>query len=190
LKGEGFNLAFNGAVKLDLYLTDFRQGQPITTWVGHPPGVRQLETGLLERETVVPAQAFESRIAILMTGLNSPKKSLKSQINPLLNMLQNLRMNLIQFWLRSLPERQKLVGIVQAQGLLLTLPDPHASGQGFIINPPAKLKCLVKLRSLRFSWVKSILECFTHNRICVNYSKNVLFSQNAKAKGEALISQG
>jgi hypothetical protein len=106
LNSKGFNLAFDGPMQHDSNVAYFGQSQVV---------IFQLKARLLEGETIIPAKAFVSRKAILMAFSNPAKQRLESQINSLLNNLQNLRVNVSQFGIVGLPAGQFLIGIIQAQ---------------------------------------------------------------------------
>jgi hypothetical protein len=87
---------------------------------------------LLECETIVPTKAPKAWIARLLPCFQSAKEGLKSQINPRLNVLQDLRVHALQFRVCLLPGREKLVRIVQRKSSMLLLPGASASGKCII----------------------------------------------------------
>jgi hypothetical protein len=70
-------------------------------------------------------------LKILVTA-PKPKEGLERQVYPLLHVLQDLRVNLLQFRPVLLPAGQQLMGRIQAERLLFIMP-----------GLPALLKCLV-----------------------------------------------
>lgn len=178
LDSERFNSTFNGPVQLNFHVAYFGQSQVV---------ISQLKARLLERETVISAKALVSWETVFMTFSDPAKKRLESQVNSLLNVLQYLRVNVSQFGITDLPARQLLVGIVQAQRFSLLLPGATTQIECTVIDLAARLKCFVQASALRFGWVDTVLECFTHSYICVNYSINVLQRQMAKAAREGSL---
>lgn len=171
LDGQSLDRSLDGPVQLDLDLANLGEKQPFP----------QLKPRLLKGEAGVPAKALEARIAVFMAGFDPLKEGLKSQVNPLLNVLQDLRMNLGQFRPLRLPSSQDFVGLVQAQGLLFLLPGQTTQRQSVVIDAPARFKSLLKPGTLLFGWKEAVLKCLTHSCECVNNSTNVLVGQIAKA---------
>ena len=147
LNGQGFDSTFDGPMQLNPDISYFGDGQPIT----------QLKTRLLEGETIISTKPLKAGKAILTTrgplalsGLNPAKERFVGQINPLLNILQNLRMDVSQFWIGRFPAGQDLVGIVQCQALLLLLPRLLTQTKRRIVDLPTHFKGLIKAGALRF----------------------------------------
>jgi hypothetical protein len=139
---QGLDSSLNRPMKFNFDIAYFGDGQPITP----------LKARLLEGETIIPAKALETGEAIVVSSLNPAKEPLKSQINPLLNILQDLRMNLTKFRVISFPAGQDLVGIVQCQALLLLLPRLLTQTKRRIVDLPTRFKGLIKAGALCFGW--------------------------------------
>jgi hypothetical protein len=168
LDGESFDSTLDRPMKLDFNIAYFGQSQTV---------VSQLKPRLFEGETVIPAKALVSRKAILMAFSDPAKERLESKVYPLLDVLQNLRVNLFKFRMVIFPAGQFLIGIVQAQRFSLLFPRATAQIKRTIVDLATRLKGIIQASALRFGWIKSVLECFTHNEICVNCSMDILFEQ-------------
>lgn len=155
LNCQGLDSSLNRPVQFDFDITYFGDGQPIT----------QLETRLLEGETVIPAKALKAGKAVFVSGLNPAKERLKSQINPLLHVLQDLRIDLGKFWIVGFPAGQYLVGIIEAQALLLDFPNLLTQTKRRVVDLSANLKGLIKAGALRFGWKHPVFIRLSHTDI-------------------------
>jgi hypothetical protein len=157
LDGQRLDRGTNRAVQLYPNIPDLGEGQPVAV---------QPKAGLLEGEAIVPTFTTEAREArLFLSSLDPAKEGLIGQINPLLHVLQDLRMNLRQDWSFHLPCSQELVGIVQGDRLSRLLIGFLADCQCVIVDPSAKLKHFFEARSLRTGWEKSVLVGHSHVRI-------------------------
>jgi hypothetical protein len=145
LDSQGFDSSLNRPVQFDFDIAYFGDGQPLT----------QLKARLLEGETIIPAKAFKAGEAVLVTSLDPAKERFESKVNPLLNILQDLRIDLGKFRISRFPAGQDLVGIIQAQALLLDFPRLLTQSKRRIIDLSANLKSLIKAGALRFGWKHS-----------------------------------
>ncbi|MGB3882335.1 MAG: hypothetical protein WBL10_00025, partial [Candidatus Methanoculleus thermohydrogenotrophicum] len=101
------------------------------------------------RETIVSSLPFESRISRISPCLHPPEKSFEGKIYAHLNILENLRMNSIQFGPFLLPLCQDLVGLVERDGMLFLFPGILSQCKSIVIDPPTDLKRLLKQSYLR-----------------------------------------
>ncbi len=148
---------------------------------------------------VVAPKLLETRIAGVFTGLEAAKECLECQIDPNMNVLQDLRVDTLQVRTSSLPDRQQLDRIIQPQRFLAFVPGLFAHGKCLVIDPPAGLKLLIKNALLAFCQANTIFERFEHRTIVRQLSEesNQNWSQhNLKPPGtlwvpsEGLISHG
>lgn len=156
LNGQGLNVGADGAMQLNRYITDLGNAQPVAY---------QLKTRLLEGETIVQALALKAWVSWLLASFDTAKECLKSKVNPLLHILQDLGMNRFQGWFFGFPLCQKLVGIVQAQRLTILLVGVFTRRQRVIVDPSAKLKHFGEACSLGRGWIKAVLVCQSHRCI-------------------------
>ncbi len=154
LKGERFDFSFDGTMKNHFDGANFRDSQTM---------IQELKAKLLESEAIVPAKTTETRIARFLARFHSVEESLESQIHSLLNILQNLGMNTLQFRMFLLPNGEQFICVIQRERLLLLLPSIFSSGKRLVINPTAKFQRLNQFRSLALGWLQTILEGF-HQR--------------------------
>ena len=85
LEGEGLDLSFNWAMQNNLHRPDLGKEHTI---------LEKVKAKLLECETIVPALSPKAGIACFFSSLHSAKECLESQIDTLLNVLQDLRIHL------------------------------------------------------------------------------------------------
>ncbi len=104
LNNERFYFSFDRAMKNDLDCTYLGDKQTV---------VQQFKTKLFESEAVIPSIPTKSWIARLLTCLHPAKECFESKINSLLNVLQDLRENTLQFRMLLLPDSEQFVGVVQ-----------------------------------------------------------------------------
>ena len=160
---QRFDLPLNRSVQNKFYAADFGDIENVTF---------HGKSKLLEREAVISSVSLKAWITRFITCLDTAKESLESQINTLLDILENLRIYLVQLRLFLLPIGEHIVGYIQRYRFLFLLPGILTGGQRFVVNPSAQFQCVGKDSSLMFCWIHPILKGFTHNcsvsRISVN----------------------
>src|SRR6187397_3177701 len=109
----------------------------------HTPNLRQVqpptadlepEPRLLEGEAVVPALPAKAGKARWLTLLGASEEGIKGQMHAVLDVLQHLRVDLLQVRSLVFPEWKKGVGLVQADALLPFFPGVLAIGKGFFVD--------------------------------------------------------
>jgi hypothetical protein len=152
LNGQSLDVGTDGTVELDRNIANFGKCQSIA---------HKLEPRLLKGERIIQALALKAGVARFFTVLDTTKERLERQVYPLLHVLQDLgalkATDRFQDWLGGFPLREKLVGIVQAQRLLLLFVGIFTNCQRVIIDPTAKLKYPFKACSLRRCGKKAVL---------------------------------
>ena len=155
LNGECLDPALDGTLQDNPDCANFGNEQTLARR-------QQFETRLLEGEASVLATAPKTWVAWLFACLHSTKERLESQINSLLNVLQNLRMDTHQFGMFSFPKSEPFIRVVQRKGFLFLLPGVFASGQRLIEYPPTKFQRPIEFGSLVPGRLEAILECSHH----------------------------
>jgi len=171
LNGECLDPALDGTMQDDPHYANFGNEQTLAR-------SEQFETRLLEGDARVLAIASKTRVAWLLTCLHSTKESLESQINSLLNVLQNLRMDTHQFGMFSFPKSEPFIRVVQRKGFLFLLPGVFASGQRLIEYPPTKFQRPIEFGSLVPGRLEAILESFHLHSLLIF---NVLFQDSNRS---------
>jgi hypothetical protein len=166
LNCEGLDLPFQRAMQNNSHGPDFGQEQTI---------IKKFKTELLESEAIVPTITPKTWIPRFLSRLHPAKECLESQVNTLLNILQNLRENAFQFRMFLLPEGEHLICIVQRKRFMLLLPGILASGKRLVIDPTAKFQRLNQLRSLAPGWLQAILESFHQRSSAVHLDILLIF---------------
>ena len=147
-----FYSAFDGAMLDYFQHTNFGKEQAI---------VEKFKTCLRVREAIVSSTALEARIANFFSTLfHSAKIGLKSKINSCANFLQDLRVDLREFWFFNLPIWEQLNRVETCDGFLFLFPCAFTSRQSLIENPTTKLQCLQEFGSLALGWRKAKFVCF------------------------------
>ena len=186
--GQGFGLHFAGETGipvansiplnsecLDPALHRTMQNDPHCANFGNEQIIarrEQLETRLLEGETSVPTVSPKTRVAWLFARLHSTKESPESQINSLLNILQNLRMDTRPFGMISFPKGEQFIRVVQRKGFLFLLPGVFTSGQRLIEYPTTKFQRPIEFGALALGRLEAILESLHLHSLLIF---NVLF---------------
>jgi hypothetical protein len=147
--GEYFDLPLDGTMQNNLHYGYLGEQQTVT---------QKIKARLLECETIVPTNFPKAGIARLFPCFHPAKEGLESQVNPLLNVLLDLRVHTLQFGMFLPPGREKLVRIVQRKNSMLMLPGVSASGKRFIVDRAAHLQRLHEFVALALRWMKAILE--------------------------------
>jgi hypothetical protein len=86
---------------------DFREVKPRTVNL-------KSKARLFESETVILTPPFKARISWCFTTFNAPKKSIKRQMDAILDILQNLGVYLFQIGAVGFPAWKEGIRIVQA----------------------------------------------------------------------------
>ena len=157
---QGFYLFINRAMKFDPDITDLRKSQSGV--------IAKRKPGLFEGEAIVSARPFETGESRRLTGFHPPKEGFESQVNALLNILQHLRVNSLEFRPVCLPEGEHPIGVVEAGSLSPGFIKLLALLKRFVVRPPAVLKGVIQFCSLCLCGKQSILERFTHISPCAN----------------------
>src|SRR5262249_17275553 len=106
-QGDGFGYTFYRSVQHDLNRTDFRKDQSIAV---KPNAIAILRVG----DAVIAAKTFETRIADLLCAfLHTTEESLKSQIDPELDVLQHLAMHQLELAARLFPAWEHRLDVIQ-----------------------------------------------------------------------------
>lgn len=113
----------------------------------------KLKTRLGKGEAIVEALALKAWIARFFTSFDTAKECLKSQIDALLHILQDLGVNFSQNWLSGFPLRQQFVCVIQAQRLTRFFVGVFTNRQRVVVHQTAKLKHSFKACALGASWV-------------------------------------
>ncbi len=109
---DGFDRAFDGAVVLKSHCSHLREREGIPLYP-HPVSIFGIG------EAIVATFARKSRVACwVFSRLNAAKERLEREINPYLNILQDLRMDPLQVRVGLLPLREQPVRVVQSQWFL------------------------------------------------------------------------
>jgi hypothetical protein len=127
-------------VEDDLHVSDLREVKAVSI---------KFESRLRVRETVVSSFSLESRISRISPCLHPPEKRFERKVYAHLNVLENLRINSIQFGPFLLPLGQDLVGLVERDGMLFLFPGILSQCKSIVIDPPTDLKRLLKQSYLR-----------------------------------------
>src|SRR5665647_2420075 len=156
--GECFDPPLDGTMQNNLHYAYLGEQQTVT---------QKFKAKLLKSETIVPTNSPKAGIARLLPCFHSAKKGLESQINPLLNVLQDLRVHTLQFWMFLLPDREQLVRILQRKSFMLLFPGAFASGKRLIVDRAAYLQRLHQFCALALGWMKAILVGYHLDRLLV-----------------------
>lgn len=176
LDSQGFDRAFERSVQLDFDIPYLGDSQPFI----------QLKARLFEREAIIPTKPLKAREAIFLARLEPAKEGFISQIDPLLHILQDLRMNLGECGVIGFPTRQNLIGVVQTQGFLLLFPRLLTQTKRRIVDMPARFKGRIEFGSLRFGWKHPELVRLSHTIILRKKSKlSSLRKKMVNPQGEA-----
>lgn len=162
---DGFDAAFDGAVKVDRYLADLGEDELVpfepcavaVLWIGH---------------TVVATKALKSRVSgVLFARPNTAKECLECQIDTNLNVLQDLAMHQPERLAFGFPVGKHRLGVVQPKRFLALLPGVASGRKRLIVDPAAFLKLLLKEALLAFRQMQPVLICrFTQVAHTVNYN--------------------
>ena len=167
LNGERFYPSFYGAMKNNFHCSNFRKEQAV---------VQQFKAELFEGETIVPTITPKAWIAWLLACLRPAKERLESPVNPILNILQNLREHVFQFWMFPFPDGEQFISVVQRKRFLILFPRIFSSGKCFVVDPTAKFQRLNKFRSLTLGWSEAILEGFHKRSSAVHLGSLLVFN--------------
>jgi hypothetical protein len=117
---------------------------------------------LRKGKRIVPSPSFESWKPRFFSSFDAAKESLKSQVKPDSDILQNLgidrnkgSMNFLEAWQGS------ILGKI-IQGLLVNFPRFLSIFQKLVIEPPAFLQGCLKRRLLFSGRVQAVFECCKH----------------------------
>lgn len=136
LNGGCLDCTFDRSVKLNPDGTDLPDAEYVV--------FKNCTTGVLrETERVVPILALESWVPSFLTCFDAAEKTLKSQINSVLNILENLGVHLTPCWVFFLPIGEELISVEQPEGFLVVFPSISAYFEGLIVNPSTKTQPLV-----------------------------------------------
>jgi hypothetical protein len=152
--GQSLDVAFNRAMHFDMNIADFRQLQMMSV---------KREPGLRIGEAIVSEMGFEGREASLAVVLfDSAKEGFESKVNAHRDILQDLRVNLLQRWALFFVMRSLGVLVIEGQGLFVFFILAFSIFKQFVVQPVTFSKRLVQEFLLSFGWKKSHFESFTH----------------------------
>ncbi|MBP2147161.1 hypothetical protein J2129_002615 [Methanofollis sp. W23] len=100
-------------------------------------------------EAVVQIPPFEPWMPGVLPCLHPPEVCFEGKIYAHLNVLENLRMNLIQIRSFLFPLRQDLVRLIKRDGTLFLFLGVLPQCERIVIDPSAYLKRLLKERNLK-----------------------------------------
>jgi hypothetical protein len=142
-----FGIAFNRSMEFNLDMTDLRDYQFVTDKL---TAARDLREG----DRVIPSIALEAGItSFFVTGLNSPKESLKSQIEPDGYVLQYLTMHQTKPITYKLQSWQLIDLLVQPRRFAWLLVSVTTFSQPMVIEPATFFKLHLEQGFLLPSWV-------------------------------------
>lgn len=133
----------NGTVQDDSDCPNSRQVQLIAL---------QLETALWIGETVIASFAAKAGVAWLLACFYAPEECLERKVNSCANVLEDLRIDMVQFWLSLFPLRQHLDRVVACNSLMLLLPSVLAGCKCLVVHPAAQFKRVLQCCALRSGW--------------------------------------
>jgi hypothetical protein len=139
--------------------------------------MRDGKARLWERETIIPATALETRVARVPCPFStSAEEGLEGQIKAYRNILQNLRMHLVQGRLLLFQDRIGGLLLVECEALAFLLVGSTPFLKQMVIEPTAFLENIVELLFFLLAWVDAILKHFTHNQI-INLNRTAVEEQ-------------
>lgn len=150
------DLALYGTVLHNLDFPNFGEQQSV---------IAECKTCLGIGKTIIPSPTFEAWVARIFFGLDPSKECAESQINPIAYFLQNLRIDLRQFWLFFLPARKHLYGIIAGNRFLFLLPSVLTDGKRFVVDPTTKFQRIAEQGALVMSWIQAKLVGHSHTWI-------------------------
>jgi hypothetical protein len=113
---DGFDPALDGSMQLDQHRADLREDQLVPF---EPCAIPVLRIG----HRVVPTKALETRVSgVLFARFGTPKERLECQIDPNLDVLQDLGMHPLECLAFGFPVRKKGLRIIQAKRFLALFP--------------------------------------------------------------------
>jgi hypothetical protein len=143
----------------------------------------QPKTRLRIGEAIIPTKSLEPGEAVLVSGFDPAKERFIGQVNPLLNVLQELRIDLGQFRIGPFPACKVTTGIVQCQALLLDFPRLLSQTKRSIVELSANLKGLIEAGALRFGRKHSEFVRLSHPDSIARFMQITNCINYAKAKG-------
>ena len=158
LDGTSLGNAFQGSVKQNFDLSDFRQRQGRTFEFAPDRGLR-------EGEGVVAIASLESGIAWFFSRFNTPKEGLHCKIKPQCDVLKDLAMHGLQRLSLLLESRDGVDLSVEAQASPIRFIGCFSLFKQVVVQPPGLPQVCFKGGLLRLGWVKSVLESLTHGYV-------------------------
>lgn len=164
-QGDSLNTSFDGTMKIDQHRANSGKEQSIAF---EPRPVPVLRVG----HTVVSTKALEAWITgVVGSLLYAAKERLKGQIDPHLNILQDLAMHQLERFALGFPIRKHRLGVIQFERFLTLFPGITAHRKRLIVDPSAFLKLLLKDALLAFGQMQTVLICgFTQIAHTVYYN--------------------
>jgi hypothetical protein len=152
--GEGFDLAPDLAVIDHLDGSHFGNHDPVV--------MRDAETGLGESETVIAVTPSETRIAGLLTRLDSSEEGFERQIDANGYILQDLRMHFVEGRTILFQRRKRVDLPIAGERLSVLLIGRFAFLQQVIIEPMAFIENVIQGSGLLLRWVYAVLKHLMH----------------------------
>jgi hypothetical protein len=115
-----------------------------------------------EGKAVVTVTATKAGVAGLAACFDSTEERLESQVQAVLDVLENLGMDVFDPGMLSLPPWKQFVGVVKTQIFLSLFPGAFPGLQRLIVNPSTDTQPTAKNTSLAFLGIQPVFESFNH----------------------------
>jgi hypothetical protein len=166
---DGFNPALDRTMQIDQHRADLREDEPVPF---ESCAIAVLRVG----HTVISPKALETRVAsVLFAHFDTTKEGLEGQIDPNLDVLQDLGMHELERTSHGFPVREHGLSVIQPKRFLTPFMGITARRKGLVVDPAAFLKLLLKKTLLAFGQMQAVLICgftqfvhmliLTYNRI-------------------------
>jgi hypothetical protein len=161
---RGLDFAVNRSMQVDPDVPDAPDPQDIT--------VQDSTPGILgPAERIVAETISEPRVPGGFVLADPTEKSLKSQVNSFLGILQNLTVDFPKFWLFLLPLGQDFIGREQADPDLVAFPRGFPDLQSLVVDPTGQVEPAVQDRDLSLGTVQTVSVRFNYHALKVNVVK-------------------
>ena len=150
---QRLDFALDRSMQLDLDSANFR---------GSQLAMLDSKAGLWKGEAIVSGARAKAGKACLFAGLHTPEECVKGFIQSPQRVLQNLRVNRVQFWANPFYLRQLVLLMFVADGLVSHAPGISALLQSGVIQLTAESKPASKRGLLSAARIDSILVCSLH----------------------------
>jgi len=150
--------------------------------------VNKSESALRKGEAIIAIETLKSWVARFFSYLNPAKERAEGKINSHSNILQALRVSVVEFGIFFFPSGQKIAGVVARYGFFAFFPCLLSYFKGFVVCPPASIKKKLEGFLLFSSRIQSIFESLTHKLFLIHsYVKVNHYFKKGGGQGNRLI---